>query len=273
VRELDSDRVVIGTDAGAVRELPAAYADEHLEHAYALTGHSLQGGTVERAIVVASPRDLTAGWSYPALSRARGETRVVIVDAHDDERSEFAPAGSIVPREPCLARVARRMLERDDEDLAVEQLGGRYGEHPGRAAERAESRVRPKARERLQDLERRVVSSLSHRARVVRELEELPKPERNRFTGEHDPHAVDRAHLSSVLEAVERELQTALDEHGRLAGALESTPRLTPKRWMEQELAERTREHAYIGAMAPECHLGPSRQPKANRELDLGLER
>src|SRR5207245_6798225 len=77
VRELNSHGVMIETDAGAVRELPAAYVDEHVEYAYALTGHSMQGGTVERAIVVASPRDLTAGWSYTALSRARGETRLL----------------------------------------------------------------------------------------------------------------------------------------------------------------------------------------------------
>ncbi len=72
VRHLDAERVVIDTDSGLVRELPAGYVAEHVEHAYALTGHGMQGGTVEHAVVVASPRDLTAGWSYTALSRARG---------------------------------------------------------------------------------------------------------------------------------------------------------------------------------------------------------
>jgi conjugative relaxase-like TrwC/TraI family protein len=72
VRHLDADRVVIDADSGLVRELPAAYVSEHLEHAYSLTGHGMQGGTVETALVVAAPRDLTAGWSYTALSRARG---------------------------------------------------------------------------------------------------------------------------------------------------------------------------------------------------------
>ncbi len=92
VRHLDPDRVVIDTDGGLVRELPAAYVAEHVEHAYSLTGHGMQGGTVESAIVVASPRDLTAGWSYTALSRARETTRLLVYD--DDlerERSEFAP--------------------------------------------------------------------------------------------------------------------------------------------------------------------------------------
>ena len=44
---------------------------EHVEHAYCLTGHGMQGGTVEHATVVATPRALTRGWSYTALSRAR----------------------------------------------------------------------------------------------------------------------------------------------------------------------------------------------------------
>jgi ATP-dependent exoDNAse (exonuclease V) alpha subunit len=72
VRHADRDGIVIDTDGGVVRELPAAYVAEHVELAYCLTGHGMQGGTVERAVVVASPDDLTAGWSYTALSRARG---------------------------------------------------------------------------------------------------------------------------------------------------------------------------------------------------------
>ncbi len=80
VRHVDGDRVVIDTDSGLVRELPSAYVSEHLEHAYSLTGHGMQGGTVETAVVVASPRDLTAGWSYTALSRAQGR------DAPSDPR-------------------------------------------------------------------------------------------------------------------------------------------------------------------------------------------
>ncbi len=125
VRHTDTDRVVIETDGGQRRELPAKYVAEHVEHAYALTGHGMQGATVESAIVLASPRDLTAGWSYTALSRARGPTRLLV---HDDqlatERVEFAPEDRTTKsqREELLERVQRRMLERDDEDLATEQL-------------------------------------------------------------------------------------------------------------------------------------------------------
>lgn len=46
VRHLNAERVVIDTDGGLVRELPASYVAEYLDHAYALTGHGMQGGTV-----------------------------------------------------------------------------------------------------------------------------------------------------------------------------------------------------------------------------------
>jgi ATP-dependent exoDNAse (exonuclease V) alpha subunit len=127
VRHVDAAHVVIDTDSGLVRELSGSYAAEHLEHAYALTGHGMQGGTVETATIVASPHDLTAGWSYTALSRARGHTRLLVYDErYAEERSEFAPADQVpaTGRDELLARAARRMLERDDEDLAIEQLPG-----------------------------------------------------------------------------------------------------------------------------------------------------
>ena len=125
VRHLGAYRVVIDTDSGLVRELPAAYVTEHVEHAYALTGHGMQGGTVEAAFVVASPRDLTAGWSYTALSRGRGETRLLVYDHRLAQgRRDFAPVDHARsrPRGDLLAHVERHMLERDGEDLAVEQL-------------------------------------------------------------------------------------------------------------------------------------------------------
>ena len=125
VRDLGDDHVVIETDSHLVRTLPAAYVAEHVEQAYALTGHGMQGATVERAIVVANARDLTAGWSYTALSRARGTTSLLIHDeALDNDRDDVAPrqATRASAREELVARVQQRMTVRDDEDLAIEQL-------------------------------------------------------------------------------------------------------------------------------------------------------
>jgi conjugative relaxase-like TrwC/TraI family protein len=221
VRKLDRHRVVIETDDEAVRELPAAYADEHLEHAYALTGHSMQGGTVERAIVLASPRDLTAGWSYTALSRARGETRVLIVDAHDNERSEFAPDGSALSPEPPLARVARRMVERDDEDLALEQVRGRGGEHPERAAERAEPARPDRILKRHEDLDARISTLNSQAERITARLSGLGVPQGRRVGRSESPDDITIVHLQEVLDVVNAEIARATGERDRLAGDLD----------------------------------------------------
>jgi hypothetical protein len=269
VRELDSHRVMIETDAGAIRELPAAYVEEHLEHAYALTGHSMQGGTVERAIVLASPRDLTGGWSYTALSRARAGTSLLIVDQDRDGRSEFAPADGALPREGLLDRVARRMLQRDDEDLAVEQF---RHEHPERAAERAEPPVRRRDRERITELEARAATLTSDQARVERHLDDLP-PLSPRIPRKRDPHELERAHLGSVLKTLERELLTVLDEQGRLMGGLEDASRATCEHGLEREHAETAWEHAHIGAMRQEGGHARPREPDRDRDLDGGIDR
>jgi ATP-dependent exoDNAse (exonuclease V) alpha subunit len=131
IRHLADDQVTIETDAHLIRTLPAAYVADHVEHAHALTGHGMQGATVEHAIVLATPHDLSRGWSYTALSRARGHTQLLIRDTtptHAD-RDEFAPTTRATPHQPpdLLAHVARRMLERDDEDLALDQLPAAAG--------------------------------------------------------------------------------------------------------------------------------------------------
>ena len=86
----------------------------------------MQGGTVEQAVVVASPQDLTRGWSYSALSRARGATRLLIADTdrHQAERASMrltrlSLTGAVRRSRPAQIR---RMLVRDDEDLAIDQF-------------------------------------------------------------------------------------------------------------------------------------------------------
>lgn len=194
IGHVDRSGIVLETDARTKRELPAAYVAEHVEHAYALTGHGMQGATVERATVVAGVAELTRGWSYTALSRARGQTRLLVRDTSPEigEREDIGPAAQPAtdgPRE-VLERVARRMLERDDEDLALDQLrvpGGAGAPQLARtvvcerqslqedAAERTEPQVldrtaRPSLTERSERLER-LRAQLA--ALPVKELEQL----------------------------------------------------------------------------------------------------
>jgi conjugative relaxase-like TrwC/TraI family protein len=131
VMAVTDGQIVLQTDAGTVRGLPASYVAEHVEHAYAMTGHGMQGGTVEWAGVVATQGHLTRGWSYTALTRARERTQLYLVAGDPaaivESRKERAASGPELEREPVdrdtiLATVATRMKERDDEDLAVDQL-------------------------------------------------------------------------------------------------------------------------------------------------------
>ncbi|MGO9956418.1 MAG: MobF family relaxase, partial [Solirubrobacteraceae bacterium] len=117
--------VTIQADGGGARALDVDYTTHHLEHAYALTGHGMQGGTVQWAAVIGQSGDFTRNWSYTALSRAREPTEILLVDEPSRaqlEREEIAPAQDPAGRSAPLERMALRMRERDDEDLALEQL-------------------------------------------------------------------------------------------------------------------------------------------------------
>ncbi len=263
VRHLDRDRVVLETDSRLVRELPASYVSEHVEHAYALTGHGMQGGTVETAIVVAAPRDLSAGWSYTALSRARDSTRLVI---HDDrpahERTDVAPQQRprITDHDKLLATVQQRMIERDDEDLAIEQLPpagaaddhrlARARDHAGepaqehaafgaeassetsgaarlpeldeRLARLAEQRAAlPAAHLRqLDDLHARSVALAAKRADLLTRLESVPEPTRSLLGRARDPHVIDRVRLASAITGTDLEIGATRDALSELHARL-----------------------------------------------------
>src|SRR5664279_1328649 len=74
--------IVIRTDSGEERTINASYLAEHVEYAYAITGHSSQGATVQNAIVVGRPEEFTREWAYTALSRARPQTSIHLIADH-----------------------------------------------------------------------------------------------------------------------------------------------------------------------------------------------
>jgi hypothetical protein len=112
--------ILVRTDTGGQRSLDTAYATEHLQHAYALTAHTIQGGTVEWAAVVGHPDDFTRNWAYTALSRAREPTELFLIDAPTErelDRADIAPTSppnsvtserpSNACRPPCAAATTR----------------------------------------------------------------------------------------------------------------------------------------------------------------------
>jgi len=120
----DTGALSIEADSGGRRELDRGYVEEHLEHAYALTGHGTQGGTVERAIVLGAPEDFSRNWGYTALSRAREATEVMLIAERAARPGREENTGEELYRssEQTLDTLARRLREPDAEDLALEQL-------------------------------------------------------------------------------------------------------------------------------------------------------
>jgi conjugative relaxase-like TrwC/TraI family protein len=260
VRHIHDRGIVIETDAHLIRELPAGYVAEHVEHAYALTGHGMQGATVEQATVVASPHDLSRGWSYTALSRARGDTRLFVGDseARTAGREEYAPATrlSTAQHREVLARVGRQMLVRDDEDLAIDQLAaGRFDDpqltnpaleplqeqranRGGPPSVAALSGTLGELRQQLERLRAQLAAlptvelgkldALDARTRELterrdalrRDLDRLPEPRERRFSRSEDPHLLDRTRLSSALAGAEDQLERALTQRAALAHEL-----------------------------------------------------
>ncbi|MEV4420170.1 MobF family relaxase [Patulibacter sp. NPDC049589] len=231
------DGVTIRTDSGTERGLPARYVAEHVEPAYALTGHGMQGGTVEWAAVVGEPWDFTRGWSYTALSRARSTTELHVVAAHDTDdpdRDEFAPhyRPPRPTRAEVLDQVAHRMTIRDDEDLAIDRLrdGGRDAatvspratQDSGPPQERgADAHDQPITPDR-----RRLIDLLEERSQIDRRRATLPLDGLRAF--EDEAHRLDRAHarrdeIAERLDALpepRRRLLGIRDDHADLRGRL-----------------------------------------------------
>ena len=252
VRAAHPDRIVLETDARVVRGLPAAYVAEHVEHAYCLTGHGMQGGTVEHATVLATPRELSAGWSYTALSRSRAQTRLhidgrPIASATAREREQIAPADRkpAAEREDVLARTTQAMLTRDDEDLAITQLAthvpaaGRVDDpqlrqaqrpdHPERTAEQAEPPV-PTATDPSREAMRQLIAlraeaQAQRDALPLRDLSDLDNLQLEREQI-RDQRADTAARLKALPEP-RRKLGRTRDDHprerGRLTAALSAT--------------------------------------------------
>ena len=127
VAEVDrrTGAVTVITDAGQRRLLDAPYVAEHLEHAYALTGHGAHGATVEWAGVIGRPAEFTREWAYTSLSRAHGRTRVYLPveqTARQREREQYAPPEPQRSAEEALDVMTRSMRRREAEALASEQV-------------------------------------------------------------------------------------------------------------------------------------------------------
>jgi conjugative relaxase-like TrwC/TraI family protein len=118
----DTGELMIITDAGQRRQLDAGYVSDHLEHAYALTGHGAQGTTVEWAAVIGRPSEFTCEWAYTALSRARGQTQLHViaeVRLEQRERERYAPPEAQRTATETVETLTASMRRHEAEQLAM----------------------------------------------------------------------------------------------------------------------------------------------------------
>ena len=221
----------------------------------------MQGGTVEHATVLAEVRDLTKGWSYTALSRARGETRLHI-DAADVqaalERDELG--GADRPQRPdrpqVMARAREQMKVRDDEDLALSQLPTMPA--PGRPDDPALRAAPPEQLAEYPGTHPPVVSPArltalqDERTRLLAQLEGLPLADLRQL----DAIAAERARVDGQRRDIAERLQ-----------ALPTPTRSRLGRAKDPHAAERARLTAAVGAADQQIAALDTQAERAQRTL------
>ena len=295
--------LVVRTDAGAQRRLDASYVAEHLQHAYALTAHTVQGATVEWAGVVGRAEDFTRNWSYTALSRAREPTELFILDTptdHELDRIEIAPgqAQGLRDERTPIQRLEAAMRCRDDEDLALDRIDAERSPahleptHPGTAVARptvvelqAElTQLRERIGHYPEHLADQLHAARSARAEAQRVADEarariaaLERPARGvlrRRAADSAERALERQRLKltegEIAAAAERERNLASSVPDR--GQWEAERRALRERAAElnAQLSTRRREHLRVALERPAAYLTDALgslpdQPRARR--------
>jgi hypothetical protein len=239
--DLDTKAITIETDAGEFRPLPAHYVAEHLEYAYALTGHGSQGATVERTVVVGRPEDFTNEWAYTALSRARDPVHVHLTAERRDrsDRSEIAPSPPERTVEEALDAMGMAMRHREREDLAIDQVAPRgRAPVPGEAA--AEANERAQRQQLTLDLDRPAIPEpVPEVLRALREPEPLWAIEHRIGINEQGRDAIERARQK--LGDISRE--TLGERAERLDELVETFPQRRVEAAQRADQLTRLREH------------------------------
>jgi len=163
VEAVDPDRrtLTLLTDRGERPELGRAYLEAgHLRHGYALTGHSAQGVTVERAFVLGSGGQRLQEWGYVALSRARKETRLYVTGEPRERESHFHDLDD----RDYVTVLAQALEESAIERLAVDQRPLPTGPRHETRAEIDRPAERDRTRLRLIEQQRLVLAKTRSRA-------------------------------------------------------------------------------------------------------------
>jgi conjugative relaxase-like TrwC/TraI family protein len=275
VRAVDRDTkaITVETDAGEFRGLPADYVAEHLEHAYALTGHGSQGATVERVVALGVPEDFTNEWAYTALSRARDPVHVHLIAERVDRshRSEIAPSPPERTSEEAIDTMRAAMGRHEREELAIDQVAplGR-ARVPGEAA--AEANERALRQQLTLDLDRPAIPEpVPEVLRALREPAPLWDIEHRIGMDQQRREAIENApqKLGDVP------CETLAERAERLDAVIQTFPQRRVEAAQRADQLSRLREHQreaheHIGRQLARLHrLGPLSRIFARDERDL----
>ncbi len=215
-----SGTLTVSTDRGARVELSRRYLEAgHVRHAYALTGHSGQGVTVDRAFVLGSGDARLQEWGYVALSRARDATRLYVTANVVDRESHFHELDGHDP----VTRLAGALEESAVERLAIDQRPHESGPRHAMRAEidRATRSARTSGQLRLIEQERLALRRT--RDEAVRRLNEInDRISRSRFRGRKS--GLDLQRQAQELKTAARVASERLDELDRRNAWLRSGP-------------------------------------------------
>jgi conjugative relaxase-like TrwC/TraI family protein len=230
--------VIVELDGGGRRALPRHYLDAgHVGHAYALTGHKVQGLTVEQAFVLADDRRALKEWGYVALSRAREHTRIYTVE---HELEPDAPPHRLEPDAP-VDRLAQALARPAAQGLALDTATTRRGS-PTPSEQTRLARQTRQLTELQQALEERRAEAAREMHRARRELEAMG-PLRRARRGTALRERIE--HGSETVAQLDRELEQ-----------LEANLCATRRRAFERERTQRGRERDVTRGRSIERGLG-----------------
>ena len=138
VARINGDRLEVRLDDGTTRHPEPAYVEGgHVRLGYAMTGHSVQGATSDRAVLCGAPDQMFKEWLYVGVTRPRGYARIFYtpLDRFNDGREDHGPI------KPPPDRDARKVAietarESRGEDLAIDDLDRGLGNGRERSLER-----------------------------------------------------------------------------------------------------------------------------------------
>lgn len=173
VEEVDRERraLIVATDRGEYVTLTRYLEAGNARHGYALTGHSFQGVTVERAFVLGKGETRLQEWGYVALSRAREVTRLYVTETLYERESQFHEFDD----RDAVARMAQALEESGIERLAVDQRPLPAGPKHRTRAEIERPQLTEGDRTRLKLLKQQRLALLKVKGQAETRLRELER--------------------------------------------------------------------------------------------------